>query len=109
MKAKPILGALIPTLSRPLFRFALTVILPLTFLALGACGRQGQSGNPASGKQQAAPAAEVTVVSIAPKTFPAMFEAVGVSRTDYEDALSARQTALARVQSARAPVWPKRG
>lgn len=176
-----------PTSSRPLLRFALTVIIPLTFLALSGCSRQGQSGNPKGANQQAASPAEVSAVTISPKTIPVTFEAVGqtegsrevevraqvggillrrfysegdfvkqgtllfkidpapyqaalnklkgtlaqeeaqldkatrdverlkplfaenaVSRKDYEDAVSARQTALARVQSARAGVTEAR-
>jgi membrane fusion protein (multidrug efflux system) len=68
------------------FRFsALSAMLIL--LALAGCGRQGESqGN---NKQQAQPA-EVTVLTVAPKTIPVTFEAVGQTEGSREVEVRAR-------------------
>jgi membrane fusion protein (multidrug efflux system) len=169
--------------SCPLWRSALRVIGLFFFLTLTGCGGEDQKATPGTAKQSPAPAAEVSAITISPKTLPVTFEAVGqtegsrevevrsrvggillrrfytegswvkqgtllfkidpdpyqaalnklngtlaqeeaqfekakrdearlkplfeenaVSRKDYEDAVSARETARARVQSARAGV-----
>jgi membrane fusion protein (multidrug efflux system) len=67
-----------PTSSPRLLRFVFTIIIPLTSLALSGCDRQGQSGNSETAKtSQAAPAAEVSAITISPKTLSITFEAVG--------------------------------
>ena len=75
--------------SGPLFRSASALISTVVFLALIGCGRQNQSGNPeGSNKQQAAPAAEVTVVSIAPKIFPLRLKPLGKPKARYDNGYS---------------------
>jgi multidrug efflux pump subunit AcrA (membrane-fusion protein) len=88
MESNCINGTLTSISPRQLLPFSSALISALVLLALSGCRGQGENGNP--GDKQKVPAAEVTVVTIAPKSIPVTFEAVG-------------QTACSREVEARCP------
>ena len=67
-----------PTSSPRLLRLVLAILILLTSSALSGCDREGQSlSSDAAKKTEAAPPTEVSAITIAPKTLPVTFEAVG--------------------------------
>src|ERR1051325_7071902 len=67
---------------------SLPFILAFSFFALIGCDRKSGSGNPDA--KQALRAVEVTAVTIAPKTIPVTFEAVGQTAGSREVEVRAR-------------------
>jgi membrane fusion protein, multidrug efflux system len=77
--------------SSRLLQFVFTILVPITFVTLSGCDRQSRSGNLETAKKtQAAPPAEVSVVTISPKTLPVKFEAVGQTEGSREVEVRAR-------------------
>jgi membrane fusion protein, multidrug efflux system len=80
-----------PSSSPRLLQFVFTLLVPLTFITLSGCDRQNRSGNLETAKKtQAAAPAEVSVVTIAPKTLPVKFEAIGQTEGSREVEVRAR-------------------
>jgi membrane fusion protein (multidrug efflux system) len=100
----------IPTSSPRLLRLALAILISLTSLALSGCDREGQSVNSAAGKKtEAAPAPEVNAITIAPKTLPVTFEAVGQTEGSREVEVRSRVGGILLRRFYTEGSWVKRG
>jgi membrane fusion protein, multidrug efflux system len=82
---------LTPTLSPRVLQVVLAILILLTSSALTGCDREGQSVNSDTArKTEAAPAAEVSAITIEPRTLPVTFEAVGQTEGSREVEVRAR-------------------
>jgi membrane fusion protein, multidrug efflux system len=99
-----------PTSFPQLLRLALAILISLTSLALGGCDREGQSVNSeAAKKTEAAPVPEVNAITIAPKTLPVTFEAVGQTEGSREVEVRARVGGILLRRFYNEGSWVKQG
>jgi membrane fusion protein, multidrug efflux system len=101
---------IIPTSSPRVLRFVLAILILLTSSALTGCHREGQSVNSDTAKKtEAAPAAEVTAVTIEPRTLPVTFEAVGQTEGSREVEVRSRVGGILLRRFYTEGSWVKRG
>ena len=81
----------------------------LTSLALAGCDREGQSGNSQTAQKTEAVPAEVSAVTIEPKTLPVTFEAVGHNEVSREVEVRAPVGSNSAAPFYTESSWVKRG
>jgi membrane fusion protein (multidrug efflux system) len=93
-----------------LLRSILAILVLLTSSILSGCDREGQSVNSAAAKKtEAAPAPEVNAITIAPKTLPVTFEAVGQTEGSREVEVRARVGGILLRRFYNEGSWVKQG
>jgi AcrB/AcrD/AcrF family len=92
-----------------LVRLLFTILISLTTLAFGGCDREGRSGRSDTAKKTEAAPAEVGAVTIAPKTLPVTFEAVGQTEGSREVEVRARVGGILLRRFYQEGEWLKRG
>ena len=99
-----------PTSSPQLLRLALAILISLASLALSGCDRGGQRVNSDTANQtEVAPATEVSAITIAPKTLPVTFEAVGQTEGSREVEVRARVGGILLRRFYNEGSWVKQG
>jgi membrane fusion protein, multidrug efflux system len=108
MQAKPANAT--STSSPRRLRLLLPILISLTSVALNGCDRDGQNVKSEAGKNSQVPsAAEVSVLTVEPKTLPVTFEAVGQTEGSREVEVRARVGGILLRRFYTEGSWVKRG